>query len=115
MNDNALTVETRDDGAAFTIAVVGRVDGNTVKSLESTVQELAGSERPAVVFDLEHMTYVSSAGLCVFLIAAKQAQKAGGKVVFCNLADNVHEVFKVGGFHQILTLRETKEEALDFF
>ena len=115
MTDNALTVETQDDGAARTITVIGRVDGNTVRSLESTVQQLAGSEVPAVVFDLERMTYVSSAGLCVFLVAAKQAQRAGGKVVFCNLADNIREVFKVGGFNQILTLRETKEEALKVF
>ena len=115
MTDYALTVETQDDGVARTIAVIGRLDSNTVRSLESTVQELAGNERPAVVFDLERMTYVSSAGLRVFLVAAKQVHKAGGKVVFCNLADNVHEVFKVGGFDRILTLRETKEEALKLF
>ena len=115
MTDNALTVETQDDGSAFTITIIGRVDGNTVKGLEGTVQALAGKVVPAVVFDLERMTYVSSAGLCVFLVAAKQAQRTGGKVVFCNLADNIREVFKVGGFNQILTLRDTKEEALNFF
>ena len=115
MTDNALTIETHHDGAAFIIAVIGRLDSNTVRRLESTVQELAGNEQPAVVFDLERMTYVSSAGLCAFLLAAKQAQKAGGKAVFCNLADNVHEVFRIGGFNRILTLRETKEEALKLF
>ena len=115
MTDNALTVETQDDGSALTITVIGRVDGNTVNSLEGTVQALAGKDVPAVVFDLERMTYVSSAGLCVFLVAAKQAQRAGGKIVFCNLADNIREVFEVGGFNQILALRDTKEEALNFF
>ena len=115
MTDNALAVETQDGGGARTLAVIGRLDGNTVRILESAVQELAGNERPAVVFDLERMTYVSSAGLRVFLVAAKQAHKAGGKVVFCNLADNVHEVFKVGGFDRILTLQATKEEALKLF
>lgn len=115
MTDNALTVETQDDGTVLTISVIGRLDSSTVKSLEGTVQELAGKEQPAVVFNLERMTYVSSAGLCVFLIAAKQVQKAGGKTVFCSLADNILEVFKLGGFDQILTLRETKEEALKLF
>ena len=115
MTDNALTVETREDGTALTIAVIGRVDGNTVGSLEHAVQEIAGHEVPAIIVDLERMTYVGSAGLRVFLLAAKQAQKAGGKAVFCNLADNVREVFKVGGFDHILTLRETKEEALKLF
>ena len=115
MTDNALILETRDDGPALTIAVIGRLDSNTAKDLEGAVRELAGNERPAVVFDLERMTYVSSAGLHIFLLAAKLLQKAGGKVVFCSLADNVHKVFKVSGFDHILTLRETKEEALGLF
>ena len=115
MTDNALIVETQDDGPALTIAVIGRLDSNTVKGLEGAVQELAGNERPAVVFDLERMTYVSSAGLRVFLVASKLVQKAGGKAVFCGLADNVHKVFKVSGFDHILTLRVTKEEALELF
>ena len=113
--DNALTVETHDDGAALTIAVIGRVDGNTVRSLESAVQGLAGTPQPAVVVDLERMTYVSSAGLQVFLLTAQQVRKAGGKVVFCSLADNILKVFKVSGFDRILTVRETKEEALKLF
>ena len=115
MTDNALTIETQEDGTAVTISVIGRVDGSTVGSLESTVQEIASRDVPAVIIDLERMTYVSSAGLRVFLLTAKQAQKAGGKAVFCNLADNVREVFKVGGFDHILTLRDTKEEALKLF
>jgi len=115
MTDNALVVETQDDGPALIIAVIGRLDSNTVKDLEGAVQELAGSEQPAVVFDLERMTYVSSAGLRVFLVTAKQIQKSGGKAVFCSLADNVHKVFKVSGFDHILTLRETKAEALELF
>ena len=115
MTENTLTVETHDDGVALTLAVIGRLDGNTVKSLESAVQELAGNERPGVVFDLERMTYVSSAGLSVFLVAAKRVEKAGGKAVFCRLADNVRRVFRVSGFSHILTVRETKEEALKLF
>ena len=115
MTDKALIVETQNNGPALTIAVIGRLDSSTVKGLEGAVRELAGNERPAVVFDLERMTYVSSAGLHVFLVAAKQVQKAGGRAVFCSLADNVHKVFKVSGFDHILTLRETKEEALRLF
>ena len=115
MTDNTLTVETRVDGAALTIAVIGHVDGNTVPSLESAVRELAGSERPAVIFDLERMTYVSSAGLRVFLLTAKQVQNVGGKVVFCSLADSVDKVFDISGFNQVLTITETKEEALKLF
>lgn len=115
MTDTLLSVETRDEGTALTIAVTGRLDGNTVKSLESAVQELAGKEQPAVVFDLERLTYVSSAGLSVFLIAAKQVEKAGGRAVFCRLADNIRKVFKISGFDHILNVRETKEEALTLF
>ena len=61
------------------------------------------------------MTYVSSAGLSVFLLAAKQARKAGGKAVFCNLPEPVDRVFQVSGFHHILTLAATRAEALALF
>ena len=116
MTDNALTIETQEDGTAVTISVIGRVDGSTVGSLESTVQEIASRDVPAVIIDLERMTYVSSAGMRVFLLTAKQAQEGRRQGrVSCNLADNVREVFKVGGFDHILTLRDTKEEALELF
>ena len=115
MTDNKLTVETQEDGAVLTIAVIGRLDSNTVRNLDSTVQELADNEQPAVVFDLERMSYVSSAGLRIFLVAAKQPRKAGGKAVFCNLPEGVERVFKVSGFSHILTLSKTREEALAHF
>jgi len=47
MTGSALTVETRDDGPALTIAVIGRLDSSTVKDIANgvveAVQQFVGS------------------------------------------------------------------------
>ncbi len=80
--------------------------------LERRIGELvAGGERVLVV-DLSGLTYVSSAGLRVFLSAAKKLKAAGGKLLLCSLGGMVQEVFVMSGFADILAIYDTLEKAL---
>ena len=112
MSTATLTVAAEQAGQAACLAVSGHLDGATARILQEAVDQLDG---PRVVFDLGALDYVSSAGLQVFLIAAKRAAKGGGKAVFCNLPEPVSRVFQVSGFHHILTLADSRESALALF
>jgi len=103
--------ETRK-GSALVLAVSDRVDSVTSPELERRIGELiAGGERVLVV-DLSGLAYVSSAGLRVFLSAAKKLKAAGGKLLLCSLGGMVQEVFVMSGFADILSIYDTLEKAL---
>lgn len=90
----------------LTIALEGRLDISTAPELEQVVVgSLAGVAD--LVFDLEKLVYISSAGLRVLLLAQKKMNKQGSmKVIHVN--EMVMEVFVNMGFAGIMTIEQDK-------
>lgn len=83
--------------SAATLALTGRLDGLSSPELEHQVSALVASGVRALTFDLSGLDYVSSAGLRVFIIAAKKLRASGGAARFTSLTPAVLEVFQVSG------------------
>ena len=92
--------EQRDD--RLVIALVGRLDISVAPDLEQVVAgSLDGVNE--LVFDLEKLIYISSAGLRVLLLAQKKMNKQGSmKVIHVN--PMVMKVFDTMGFTGIITI-----------
>lgn len=90
----------------LTIALEGRLDISTAPELEQVVVgSLAGVAD--LVFDLEKLSYISSAGLRVLLLAQKKMNKQGSmKVIHVN--EMIMEVFVNMGFAGIMTIEQDK-------
>ena len=90
----------------LTIALEGRLDISTAPDLEQVVVgSLAGVAD--LVFDLEKLSYISSAGLRVLLLAQKKMNKQGSmKVIHVN--EMIMEVFVNMGFSNIMTIEQDK-------
>ena len=88
----------------LTIALEGRLDISTAPDLEQVVVgSLAGVAD--LVFDLEKLSYISSAGLRVLLLAQKKMNKQGSmKVIHVN--EMIMEVFVNMGFSDIMTIEQ---------
>ncbi|MCR5676282.1 MAG: STAS domain-containing protein [Lachnospiraceae bacterium] len=88
----------------LTVALEGRLDTTTAPQLEDSLHaSLEGTEK--LVFDLEKLQYISSAGLRVLLSAQKMMNKKSGMVIR-NASDEVREIFEVTGFSDILTIED---------
>ena len=89
-------------GTNLTVKLEGRLDTTTAPKLE---KELRGNVDgiTCLVFDLERLEYVSSAGLRVFLIM-QQTMNKQGEMIFKNVNDTVMEVFDITGFSDVLTI-----------
>lgn len=85
----------------MTLAIEGSVDTLTSPQLEGEVKTEGVSE---LVFDLAKVSYVSSAGLRVFLMTHKKMLQAGGKMVVARPQEAVRKVFDLTGFSKILTI-----------
>jgi len=105
-----ITEERRGDISI--LRIIGRLDSSTSKDLEEKILPLIASSQGKLVIDLSQLDYVSSAGLRVFLLAAKRMDGAKGKMILCSLQDTVKQVFDIAGFSSLLTLAASTEEAV---
>ena len=97
-----LNITKNVDGTALTIVLEGRLDTVTSPSLESELKSsLDGVED--LVFDMDKLQYISSAGLRVLLSAQKVMNKQG-KMFIRNVCPEIKEIFDVTGFADILTI-----------
>jgi anti-anti-sigma factor len=102
-------------GNVVLIEVEGRVDHGTAPAFGSVllphVDGCSGDEKK-LLLDLSKVTYMSSAGLRVLMIAAKGCRKQDGKMVLAGLQPTIQEVFKIGRFDMVLETFPTMRDAL---
>ena len=89
------------ESGKLTLTVSGEIDTLTAPRLDGEVETEGLSE---LVFDLTDVTYVSSAGLRVLLLAHKKMVQAGGKMTITHPQEAVRRVFTLTGFVKILTI-----------
>lgn len=97
-----MQLSTAKNADKLTIGISGRVDTTTAPELEKEIlNNITGVAD--LILDLEEMSYISSAGLRVLLLAQKK-MNAQGKMTIINANDYVKEIFDVTGFADILTI-----------
>lgn len=89
------------ESGKLTLTVSGEIDTLTAPRLDGEVETEGLSE---LVFDLTDVTYVSSAGLRVLLLAHKKMVQAGGKMTITHPQEAVRRVFTLTGFAKILAI-----------
>jgi stage II sporulation protein AA (anti-sigma F factor antagonist) len=65
-----------------------------------------------VLLDLAQLEYVASAGLRLFLLAAKSSARTKGRLILCSLTPNVAQIFKLAGFSTFLEIEADRAAAL---
>lgn len=84
------------------ISLVGRLDTSTAPTLEAELKTSLNDVKE-LVFNLEKLEYISSAGLRVFLACQKVMNKQGSMKV-TNVIPEIMEVFEITGFTDLLTI-----------
>lgn len=98
-----LNIRTETQEQLVVLQLDGRLDTATALQFDLAVQpHTVGATR--LLIDLAQISYVSSAGLRVFLMTAKKLQKTGGNLVICAMSPSVREVFDIAGFSRMLRI-----------
>src|SRR5262247_115548 len=100
---------------ALVLTPVGRVDNSTTDALRADLNaQLAtctkGGDR--LVLDFSKVDYISSVGLRVLMLAAKQVREQGGSIVIAALQPVVREIFEISRFNLLFQCFGTVREAL---
>ena len=112
---NAFAVNRSEQGDVVVLALEGYLDAHTAPQFEKAIQEehLAGRNKIAV--DCSGLTYISSAGLGVFMSFIEEIREAGGDIKLAGIVPKVYQVFEVLGFPSLFDIVADIPTALDHF
>ena len=68
-----------------------------------------------IIISFSNISYISSAGLRVILVAGKKIAAVQGQLALSDMSEKIHEVFKMSGFDKILKIYPTYSEAKNSF
>ena len=97
-----MNITKTQDGSKLTIALEGRLDTTTAPQLETELRSSV-TNVTELVFDIDKLDYVSSAGLRV-LLSAQKVMNRQGEMKIKNVKPEIMEIFDVTGFVDILTI-----------
>jgi anti-sigma B factor antagonist len=111
-----LEVEDKGDVTVVRFTVKKILDEQNIQvigeQLFGLVDELG---RRKLVLDFGNVTYLSSAALGKLITLSKKLHAAGGKLILCNVAPQVYEVFRLGKLTKLLNIQQDLEAALESF
>ena len=93
------------------IRLDGAVDAHTAPQFEQAVQSAIDEGRRRIVVDCQKMTYISSAGLGVFMCFIEEVRDEGGDIKICGLNDVTKQPFEILGFESLYDFCQDVESA----
>jgi len=94
----ALNIRIEQDiksGETARVYVEGRVDTATAPDLEKEIQPLLGGTVKQLVFDLEGLEFITSAGIRVIMAARKRIAEREGSCLLVNLQPQIEKVLEI--------------------
>jgi anti-sigma B factor antagonist len=94
----------------------GRVDSYTSPIIDHALKALFTNGHYNIVIDMQDVSYLSSAGMLVFVNGQKQCQRQDrGEIVFAETPENIFSSFKLAGFNQFFKFYENNTSAVGHF
>jgi anti-anti-sigma factor len=107
-----LEISEQREGEVVVLEPVGRLNNDTSPEFQTRLLSCVNSGGAKVLVDLSRVDYVSSAGLRALMTASKQSKSAGGHLAVAALNPVVKEIFNISRFSYVVTVYETRAEAL---
>lgn len=110
-----MQIATQQFADTTVVAPAGRIDHASAAALEAALAPLlddAAQRRGALVLDFSGVDYISSVGLRVLMLAARQMRAAQARIGVAALQSVVAEIFTISRFDKVLPVCATLEQAL---
>ena len=112
---SSFEIRRKDDGPVSTLYVKGYLDAHTAPELENAFQTLVDEGRYKVVVNFSDLTYISSAGLGVFMGFIETVRENQGDIKLTNMSPKIYRVFDLLGFPLIYEIYNDEDEAIRKF
>ena len=101
---NPFSIQKSTEEGLSVLALDGYLDAHTAPEFEKTVQAEFQAGRKQMVVECSKLTYISSAGLGVFMSFIEEIREAGGDIKICGLTPKVYQVFDILGFSALFDI-----------
>jgi len=113
MND--FEVKRIDKDSVSCLYIKGYLDAHTAQRFEEALQNLVDERRFKIVVNFTELTYISSAGLGVFMGFIEEIRTNGGDIKLSNMIPKVFRVFDLLGFPNLYEIYADEAEAVGKF
>lgn len=114
-NQESFRIEVSPFESGRVLSLYGYLDASTTHVLDASIQECIEQGFHNVIIDCEYLTYISSAGLGIFMKHIESIRAHGGDLVFCSMQKPVFTVFDLLGFPILYRIVDDKISALSLF
>ncbi len=108
-------VAQRQQDSINVLELKGYLDAHTAPKLEEALQGLLSSSRYNIVINCRDLSYISSAGLGVFMAFIEDVRKHNGDIKLTNMSPKVYNVFDLLGFPLLYEIFKEEQEAVTRF
>ncbi|MFL6245711.1 MAG: STAS domain-containing protein [Thermoanaerobaculia bacterium] len=98
---NPFSIARSHEGGLTVLALDGFLDAHTAPEFEKAIQSEVDDGHLQLIVDCTRLTYISSAGLGVFMGFIEELRERGGDIKICGLSPKVEQVFEILGFHAL--------------
>jgi anti-anti-sigma factor len=95
--------------------LVGYIDTYNSNYFQKRITKAIEYGYTRLIFQCGGLNYVSSTGIGSFTAFLKAVKPRGGDLVLLEIQPKVYEVFQLLGFSQFFNIKDTMEDALNFF
>lgn len=103
------------DARVMLVGVSGYVDQANCYLLQETIDKCLGDNFFRLVFDLQKLMYMSSAGWGVLIGEIKRFRENGGDIKLANMGPEIYEIYQMLEFYHIISEYPSAEDALKSF
>lgn len=106
-NTMNLQIQINEKEDKSIIRLSGEIDVYTAPQLKDALLPLTKKKGTVIEANLEHISYMDSTGLGVFINALKLSKEYGSKLKLVRLQDRVFRLFQITGLHEIMDINST--------
>jgi anti-sigma B factor antagonist len=107
-----MKIEIKDQEGAKIIALSGDIDMYTSPELRKHLLLLSDQKSPAIIVDLQNVTYIDSSGIATFVEALKHMRSYGGRLKFLCIPVKVKQIFTFSKLDKVFEIYGGMEDAL---
>ena len=106
-----MKVTTNAAADTLTLILDGELDASSAVVLDAELNKPEILNYQKVLIDCQRLSYISSAGLGVFISHLQRLQDSNVKLVFFNMQEKVFNVFEILGLDSLMNIVSTEQEA----
>ena len=106
-------ISTENNEGIHFIVVNGEIDAGSSIYLDNALKNAIENGEKKIIADLSGLDYISSAGLGVFISHLDEFKLHNVELALFGINETVKQVFDILGLEKLLTIEETKEEAIN--